>query len=253
VALIVSAHPRSAFAACATRMFALRDFQPGDAAVHVGAHLAEGVVLAPGVVIGDGVAIGRGAMIGANSVIAPGVQIGAGCRIGANVSIRCALIGDGVTILSGARIGENGFGVSGGPHGLALTPHFGRVILQSGVSIGANSCVDRGFLDDTVVAEGTQIDNLSHIAHNVKVGARVVMAAFAGVSGSARIGDDVQLGGRAGIADHLDIGAGSRLAAGSAVLKDVPPGETHGGYPAKPIRTWMRELAWLARQAQKRG
>ena len=155
-------------------------------------------------------------------------------------------------IYPGAVIGEAGFGLAGGAAGARLTPHFGRVIIQNGVSVGAGSCIDRGLLEDTVIGEGTHIDNLCHIGHNCRIGAHVVMAAFAGVSGSSEVGDGVQFGGRVGLKDHVQVGAGARIAAGAAVLTDVPAGETWAGYPAKPIRTWMRELAWLARAAQKR-
>jgi UDP-3-O-[3-hydroxymyristoyl] glucosamine N-acyltransferase len=125
--------------------------------------------------------------------------------------------------------------------------------MQNGVSLGANSCVDRGLFDDTVIGEGTHIDNLCHIGHNCRIGSQVVMAAFAGVSGSSEVGDGVQFGGRVGLKDHVRVGTGARIAAGAAVLSDVPGGETWAGYPAKPIRAWMRELAWLGRAAQKRS
>jgi UDP-3-O-[3-hydroxymyristoyl] glucosamine N-acyltransferase len=251
VVVLATRHPRAAFAAAASRLIALRDFSPGPA-IHPGARIGEGADLAPGVVVGEGASIGAGARIGPNSVIWPGVQIGWRCVIGANVSIRCALIGEGVTILSGAVIGENGFGLAVGPAGAVLTPHFGRVIIQSGVSIGANTTLDRGLFDDTIIGEGAHIDNLCHIAHNAMIGSHAVMAAFAGVSGSAQVGDGVMFGGRVGLADHVKVGKGARIAAGAAVLQDVPAGETVAGYPAKAIRTWMREGAWLARESQKR-
>jgi UDP-3-O-[3-hydroxymyristoyl] glucosamine N-acyltransferase len=163
------------------------------------------------------------------------------------------LIGDGVRIFSGAVIGEAGFGLAAGKGQATLSPHVGRVIIQNGVTIGANSCIDRGLFDDTVIGEGTHIDNLCHIGHNCRIGSHVVMAAFAGVSGSSEVGDGVQFGGRVGLKDHVHVGAGARIAAGAAVLSDVPAGETWAGYPAKPIRGWMRELAWLSRAAQKRA
>jgi UDP-3-O-[3-hydroxymyristoyl] glucosamine N-acyltransferase len=131
-------------------------------------------------------------------------------------------------------------------------PHFGRAIVQDAVSIGAGSTVDRGLFGDTVIAEGAKIDNLCQIAHNVVIGRGAVIAAFGGVSGSTRGGDGVMMGGRVGIADHRTIGKGAMLAAGSAVMHDVPAGETWAGYPAKPVRQWLRETAWLSRAIGKR-
>lgn len=243
--------PRSAFAQAASRLVVLKQLESGHS-VHPLARIASSAVLEPGVTVGADVAIGPHVRVGANAVIGPGVQIGAKTTIGANSSIRCALIGDGVRIFPGAVVGETGFGLAADCGGAALSPHFGRVIMQNGVSLGANSCVDRGLLDDTVIGEGTHIDNLCHIGHNCRIGAHVVMAAFAGVSGSSRVGDGVQFGGRVGLKDHVHVGQGARIAAGAAVLSDVPAGETWAGYPSKPIRTWMRELAWLARSSQKR-
>ncbi|HEV7690706.1 MAG TPA: UDP-3-O-(3-hydroxymyristoyl)glucosamine N-acyltransferase [Hyphomonadaceae bacterium] len=253
-ALVVleSKHARSAFARVAARLIRVRELEPGQAMVHPTARIAPSAVLEPGCVIGPGAALGPDVRIGANAVIGPGVQIGAGTRIGARASVRCALIGDGAVILPGAVIGETGFGLAAGPDGASLSPHFGRVIIQNGVSVGANSCIDRGLFADTVIGEGSQIDNLCHIGHNCQVGSHVVVAAFGGISGSSTVGDGVQFGGRVGLKDHVTVGPGARLAAGSAVLGDVPAGETWAGYPAKPVRTWMRELAWLARAAQKR-
>ncbi len=252
-AVIEARHPRSAFAKAADRLIRLRTLEPGQPAVHSSSRVHPTAKLQPGVVIGPDAAIGAEVEIGANAVIGPGVQIGAHSMIGPGAVLRCALIGDGVRLYPGVVVGEAGFGLAAGSAGATLTPHFGRVIIQNGVSIGANSCVDRGLLDDTIIGEGTHIDNLCHIGHNCRIGAHVVMAAFAGVSGSSRVEDGAQFGGRVGIKDHVTVGAGARIAAGAAVLGDVPAGEVWAGYPAKPIRSWLRELAWLARSAQKRS
>ena len=251
-AVIVVAQARSAFARAAERLVRLRELQPGDPEVHPEARIASSARLEPGVVVGRGASIGEGVRIGANAVIGPGVQIGNGSMIGASAVVRCALIGDGVRILSGAVVGEAGFGLAVGKSGPALSPHFGRVIMQNGVSLGANSTIDRGLFDDTVIGEASHIDNLCHIGHNCRIGRNFAAAAFLGVSGSSEIGDNVQFGGRVGLKDHIHIGTGARIAAGAGVLTDVPAGETWAGYPAKPLRTWMRELAWLGRAAQKR-
>ena len=207
------------------------------------------VVLEPGVVLGPGVRIGRGSRIGANTVIGPGVQIGRDCQIGPNVSVGFALLGDRVKILAGARIGEPGFGASGSKDGPIDIPQLGRVILQDGVTVGANSCIDRGAYDDTVIGENTKIDNLVMIGHNCVIGRNCLLAGNTGISGSVIVGDNVIFGGKAGIGDHIRIGEGARVAAGAGVLADIPAGETWSGYPAKPLRQFLREAIWLARQA----
>ena len=212
----------------------------------------DSVRIAPGVVLGPGVRIGRGSHIGANTVIGPGVQIGRDSQIGANVSIGFALIGDRVKILSGARIGEAGFGAAVSRSGPIDIPQLGRVILQDGVTVGANSCIDRGAYDDTVIGENTKIDNLVMIGHNCVIGRNNLMAAHTGISGSVTTGDNVMFGGRAGVGDHISIGEGARVAAGAGVLADIPAGETWSGYPAKPIRQSLREAVWLAKQVSSR-
>jgi UDP-3-O-[3-hydroxymyristoyl] glucosamine N-acyltransferase len=210
------------------------------------------VVLEPGVVIGHGARIGRGTRIGANTVVGPGVQIGRDCAIGSGVTIGFALLGDRVKIYAGARIGEAGFGAAGAASGPVDVPQLGRVILQDGVTVGANTCIDRGAYGDTVVGENTKIDNLVQIAHNCIIGRNCLIAAHTGISGSVTVGDNVMFGGKAGIGDHLTIGRDARVAGGAGVLANIPPGETWSGYPAKPIRQFLREAVWIARQVGRR-
>ncbi|MFC5374639.1 UDP-3-O-(3-hydroxymyristoyl)glucosamine N-acyltransferase [Brevundimonas faecalis] len=212
------------------------------------------VVIEPGAVLGEGVRIGRGSRIGANTVVGPGVQIGRDCLISPGVSIGFALLGDRVKLLAGARIGEAGFGAAGSRTGPVDIPQLGRVILQDGVTVGANSCIDRGAYGDTVIGENTKIDNLVMIGHNCVIGRNNLLAGHAGLAGSVTTGDNCIFGGRAGVGDHITIGEGARVAAGGGVLADVPPGETWSGYPAKPIRQFLRETVWLSKQAsQKKG
>lgn len=247
---LLTAQPRHFHGIVAYAMFQPRHLVwRADERVSADAQVHPDAILSPGAIVGPGATVGAGAVVGANSVIGPGVQVGRNCRIGANVSIFCSLVGDHVTLLSGARIGESGFGVTGGPGGMEDAPHFGRVILQDHVTIGANSCIDRGVFDDTIIGERTKVDNLCQIAHNVVFGRSVVMAAFGGISGSVLVGDGARIGGRVGIADHVKIGDGVSLAASSGVFRDIDPGETWGGTPAKPIRQWMREIAWVQKQA----
>jgi len=251
-ARMLTADPQGAYCRAAARLHRPLFHAPAVGPLHPDAELEEDVVLSPGVVIGQGARIGAGTRIGANSVIGPGVAIGRRCRIHANVSIGFALIGDEVAIYSGAVIGEAGFGVSARSEGLVDVPQLGRVIIQDRVTIGANSCIDRGAWDDTVIGEQTKIDNLVQIAHNVRLGRNCVLAAQVGIAGSVVVGDGVMFGGGAGVADHLELGAGARIAAHAGVMRDIPPGEAWCGAPARPVRQFMRETAWLARSAQQR-
>lgn len=246
--VLILASPRTAFFKIARQMFSLRQISDSEqtSAVHPTTKIGPGAVLA------DGVAIGPGSRIGSGVVIGPGVQIGSECEIGAHVSITASLIGNGVRIQSGARLGESGFGLMPGVTGAQDIPHFGRVIIQDNVSIGANTCVDRGLLDDTIIGEGTKVDNMSHIGHNTVIGRHVVMAAYAGISGSVVIGDGVRMGGRVGIIDHAVIGAGAQLAIGSLIMGDVPSGEVWAGNPARPMKTWQRETIWLKKNAKRK-
>jgi UDP-3-O-[3-hydroxymyristoyl] glucosamine N-acyltransferase len=245
-AVIISEEPQAAWARASASLHRPVALSLSDPAA---AGEDDSVVLEPGVVLGQGVRIGRGSRIGANTVIGPGVQIGRDCQIGANVSISFALIGDRVRLLAGARIGEPGFGAARSSTGPVDIPQLGRVILQDGVSVGANSCIDRGAYDDTVVGENTKIDNLVMIGHNCVIGRNCLLAANTGISGSVTVGDGVIFGGKAGIGDHIRIGEGARVAAGAGVLADIPAGETWSGYPAKPIRQFLRETVWLSKQA----
>lgn len=245
IVVAVTATPRAAFARASAALFRLRRPGAGDPMVHPEAKLEAGVEICAGAVIGAGAEVGAETWIGPNTVVGPGVAVGRRCRLGAGVVLQCALIGDDVVIGAGAVLGESGFGVTAGPQGAIDMPHLGRVIVQDRVSLGALVTVDRGQLADTIVGEGAKIDNLSQIAHNVQIGDNAVLAAFAGISGSAEIGSGARLGGRVGIADHVVVGANAALAAGSGLMHTVPSGETWGGYPAKPIKRWMREVAWL--------
>jgi UDP-3-O-[3-hydroxymyristoyl] glucosamine N-acyltransferase len=194
------------------------------------AHLEDGVVVDPLAVIGPHVEIGAGTVIGAGAVIAAHVRIGRDCNVGARSAIQCALIGNNVLIHPGCSIGQDGYGfVFFGPDGHVKVPQTGRVLIQNDVEIGAGTTIDRGSLRDTVIGEGTKIDNQVQIGHNVT------------------IGDNVALGAKVGINNHLRIGDGAQVTAMSAVKDDIPPNARWGGHFAKPTKQWFREILAVER------
>ncbi|GLH78151.1 UDP-3-O-acylglucosamine N-acyltransferase [Bradyrhizobium sp. SSBR45G] len=213
--------------------------------IHPTARLGSGITVDPGAVIGPRAEIGAGSIIAATAVIGADVVIGRDCSIGAGCSITHALIGERVVIHPGCRIGQDGFGYIGATQ--QKVPQTGRVIIQDDVEIGAGTTIDRGGIRDTIIGEATKIDNLCQIGHNVVIGRHCVIVAQTGLSGSVTLEDFVVLGGKVAIASHVTIGRGGRVAGGSGVMNDVPPGTTWGGYPARPRMQWLRQLVTLAR------
>jgi UDP-3-O-[3-hydroxymyristoyl] glucosamine N-acyltransferase len=248
---LISNKPSFAFAQIAGALYPASSLtwpagKPPLLPVDPSAKIGAGTTLALGVQIGAGVEIGRDCVIGAGAVIGRGVQIGNNAFIGPHVSISHALIGDRVYIHAGSRIGQDGFGYIGSPAGHYKIPQLGRVILQDGVEIGANSCIDRGALADTVVGEGTKIDNLVQIGHNTRIGRHCILVSEVGLSGSVELGDFVVLAGQVGVADHLKIGTGATVAAKAGVTGDIPGGQVYAGFPAKPAGQWRREMAAIS-------
>jgi UDP-3-O-[3-hydroxymyristoyl] glucosamine N-acyltransferase len=212
------------------------------------ARLEDDVIVDPLVVIGPGVEIGAGTVIGAGAVISANVRIGRNCNVGALTSIQYALIGNNVLVHPGCSIGQDGYGfVSFGPDGHLKMPQTGRVLIQNDVEIGAGTTIDRGSLRDTVIGEGTKIDNQVQIGHNVTIGRHCLLAAQIGLAGSLTIGDNVALGAKVGINNHLSIGDGAEVTAMSAVKDDNPAGGRWGGFFAKPTKQWFREIVALER------
>lgn len=257
---LVSPEPYRAFARVAAALYPAASrpqpvFGPGvapGAVVHPDARLEADVTVDPGAVIGPRAEIGRGAVICANAVVGPDVRIGRDSTLGPGATVVHALLGDRVIIHQGARIGQDGFGFAMGPGGHLKVPQIGRVIVQDDVEIGANTTIDRGANRDTVIGEGTKIDNLVQIAHNVVVGRHCVIVAQVGISGSTTLEDFVVLGGHVGVVGHVRIGMGAQIAGSSNVREDVPPGARWGGTPAKPVRDWFREMTTLKRLASEK-
>jgi UDP-3-O-[3-hydroxymyristoyl] glucosamine N-acyltransferase len=221
-------------------LFGATGVSPG-ANVHPDARIEDGVVIDPGAIVGPRAEIGGGTKIGANAVIGPDVRIGRNCAIGPHASVLYALIGDRVILHAGVKVGQDGFGFVIGDTSHTKVPQIGRVIIQDDVEIGANTTVDRGALVDTVIGEGTKIDNLVQVGHNVQIGRHCVIVAQTGISGSTSLGDFVLLGGQVGIAGHLHIGNGAEAAGQSGIVRNVSAGARMAGTPARPIRAYLRD------------
>lgn len=206
--------------------------------------------IGPGTVIGAEVEIGVGTSIGALTYVAPGVVIGKNCRIHAQVTLSHAILGDHVVVYPGARIGQDGFGFAMSKTGFYPVPQLGRVLIGDGVEIGANTTIDRGSAQDTVIGPGVHIDNLVQIAHNVQIGAHSVVVAQVGVSGSTQIGQGVLIAGQAGLTGHLTVGDGARIGAQAGVMQNVGAGEEVMGSPAQEIKKHFREVVTLRKLAQ---
>ncbi len=257
VAVLRAPHPFRAFVQIARELygsalrpqswFGVAGIAP-SAIIDPTAHLEDGVIVDPLAVIGPNVEIGAGTVIGAGAIIGDGVRIGRDCNVGARTAIQCALIGNNVLIHPGCSIGQDGYGfIFFGPDGHLKVPQTGRVLIQNNVEVGAGTTIDRGSLRDTVIGEGTKIDNQVQIGHNVTIGRHCLLAAQIGLAGSLTIGDNVALGAKVGINNHLHIGDGAQVTAMSAVKDDIPPNGRWGGHFAKPTKQWFREIIAVER------
>jgi UDP-3-O-[3-hydroxymyristoyl] glucosamine N-acyltransferase len=224
----------------------------GSAVIAADAVVDSTAEIGPLVVVGAGAEIGAGCRIGPMAVVGEGVVIGRDCRIGAHASVSHALLGDRVYVYPGARIGQEGFGFAISDEGFLTVPQLGRVILEDDVEIGANSTVDRGSAQDTVIGAGSRLDNLVQIGHNVRIGRCCVVVAQAGISGSTELEDFVVIAAQAGLTGHLRIGRRARIGAQAGVMSDIAAGMDVVGSPAQPIRTFFRQVATLRKLARGR-
>lgn len=222
-----------------------------DPMAHVDAtaQISDGCVIAAGAFIGAEAVLGARCRIGAGAVIGNGVVLGDDCVIAPNCTISHAVLGSRVSLASGCQIGGEGFGFVPSPQGLMRIPQLGRVLIGNDVEIGNNCTIDRGALGDTEIGCGTKIDNLVHLAHNVKIGRHCIITAQVGIAGSSSVGDGCMIGGQAAIADHVCIGSRVKIVAQSGIIRDIPDGETVGGSPALPVREWHRQTVAVARLA----
>ncbi|WP_174503505.1 UDP-3-O-(3-hydroxymyristoyl)glucosamine N-acyltransferase [Acidiphilium sp. C61] len=224
-----------------------------SAVIGAGAEIDQAAEIGPFAVIGAGARIGARCRIGPHAVIGPGCVLGEGVIVSAGASVSHALIGDRVMIHPGVRIGQEGFGFATTKDGFLSVPQLGRVIIEHDVDIGANTTIDRGSAQDTVIGAGTRIDNLVQIAHNVRIGRCCVIVAQVGISGSTTLEDFVVLAGQAGVSGHLTLGKGARIGPQAGVMSDVRPGIDLLGSPARPAKEFMREVATLRRFARRGG
>lgn len=219
--------------------------------IHPTAKIGDGAYIGDFVRIGANVEIGENSWIESHVSIDDGVMIGQNCRVGCHTSISHAVIGNFVRLYPGCRIGQDGFGFAIDPAGFVKIPQLGRVVMGDHIEIGANTCIDRGAQGDTVIGSGTWIDNLVQIAHNVKLGRGCIMASQVGIAGSTECGDFVVLGGQVGVSGHLKIGSMAKVAAKSGVTKDIPAKEEWMGYPAMPMKRFLRQTVKVGQLLDK--
>jgi UDP-3-O-[3-hydroxymyristoyl] glucosamine N-acyltransferase len=248
---IVCRNPALAFGRAAA-LFYPRPAPDGSihpsAVIHADASIGEGAEIGPNAVIEAGAQIGRNSRIGPFALIGRDVVVGEECVIHSHCTVTHAVLGRGVVLHPGARIGQEGFGFTAAEDGsFATAPQLGLVRLGDGVEIGANSCVDRASLGETVLGPGTRVDNLVQVGHNVRTGQGCVLVAQVGVSGSTVLGDHVMAGGQSGFAGHLRIGSKVRVGAQAGVIHDVPPGIEVLGSPAAPKKETLRSMLVLKR------
>jgi UDP-3-O-[3-hydroxymyristoyl] glucosamine N-acyltransferase len=254
-ACLTHKNPYKAYALAAQAFYpaeTVREYRAPSAVIDPTAVLGRDCSVGPGVIIGRNVRVGNGCRIQAHAVIGDGVEMGDGCDIGPHTCLSHCILGNRIRLYPGVSVGRPGFGFAMDPAGFVSVPQLGRVLIGDDVEIGANTTIDRGAGPDTVIGEGTRIDNLVQIGHNVKIGRRCVIVAQTGVSGSTQFGDFVMAGGQSGFAGHLKIASGTRIAGQSGVMRNIDSSGEYMGCPAVPIRQFMRQMTLLSKMAGKK-
>ncbi len=200
-----------------------------------------GVKFGNNVLVGKNVKIGKSSVIGSNTIIEQNVLIGKNCVIGSHIMIKNSIVGNNVVIQDGAKIGLKGFGFIPIKEKNFRFPHIGKVVLEDNVEIGASCTIDRGSIDDTKIGKNTFLDNQVHMAHNVKIGKNCMIAGQVGFAGSTILGNNVSIGGQAGVSGHLNIGHNVKIGGGSGVVKDIPNNTIVMGYPAVPLKEFLKK------------
>jgi UDP-3-O-[3-hydroxymyristoyl] glucosamine N-acyltransferase len=259
--LLVSPHPRLTFARAAQLLRGPEAFPliHPSAVLSPSAKMGKNIAIGARAILGENVTVGDGTQIGQGAVLGNNVTIGTHCRIDPNVTIYAnTTLGDRVVVQAGAVLGSEGFGYVRDPQTgrYEQSPQIGRLVIEDDVEIGANSTIDRGALDETRIRRGAKIDNLVHIAHNCQIGENVIIAAQTGLSGSVTIEDNVIMGGQVGIGDHARVESGAMIGGQGGILPHKVlrgKGIIFWGTPAKPVKEYLKELAFLSRSAKKRS
>jgi UDP-3-O-[3-hydroxymyristoyl] glucosamine N-acyltransferase len=252
--LMINANPYYAYALVTQALYHNKEvvgYIAKQAVIHATAQVGENSTISEFAVIGENVKIGKNCFIGAHTHINDGVQIGDNTKIMHNVTLTHTIIGNNTTIFSGCRIGQDGFGYAPSQQGIIKVEQLGRVIIGNHIEIGANTTIDRGAIEDTAIGDGTKIDNLVQIGHNVHIGRNCFIVAQAGIAGSTIVGDGVMIGGQAGLAGHITIGKGVKIAAQSGIMSNLEPGAVVGGTPSLPLKQWLRATAMLKKMTNK--
>jgi len=249
---LIARDPYYAFAQVARLFDASKRFEPGvhaTAVVAADAQIGEGVYIGPLAIVESGARVGAHSYIGASSFVGSGTTLGTACRLEARVHLNAGVtLGDRVQIQPGAVIGSRGFGNVMGPKGWEEVPQLGSVVIGSDVEIGANTTIDRGAIDDTVIANGVRLDNLIMIAHNCRIGEHTAIAAMTGIAGSTRIGARCMIGGAVGINGHIEIGDDVFILGRAMVTQSLPDKGVYGsGLPIAPAKDWRKTVARVRR------